>query len=59
MPAAPPFIPPATAGLKPPSPVVPVGGTQFGAAVPPKPPVTGPTGGDEFDPAGFNGQPKK
>ena len=54
VPAAPPFIPPATAGLKPPSPVVPVGGTQFGAAVPPKPPVTGPTGGDEFDPAGFN-----
>jgi len=26
----------------------------FGTALPPKPPVTGPAGGDEFDPANFN-----
>jgi hypothetical protein len=61
LPAAPPVpvmpTPPATAAPKP-SRVVPVGG-PFGTAVPPKPPATGPAGGDEFDPAGFNRQPPK
>jgi hypothetical protein len=52
-----PPIPPATAAPAP-APVVPVGG-QFGTTMPPKPPVTGPMGGDEFDPAGFNQQPRK
>jgi hypothetical protein len=52
VPAIPP-IPPASALPKPPSAAVPAGGT-FGTAVPPKTPASGPAGGDEFDPAGFN-----
>jgi hypothetical protein len=54
IPAVPPIPPAAVAPLPPLPPVVPVGGSQFGTTVPPKPPVTGPAGGDEFDPAGFN-----
>jgi hypothetical protein len=54
VPTAPP-IPPATLAPVPPSPVRPAGGSQFGAAQPPKPPVTGPSN-DEFDPSGFNGK---
>ena len=64
-PSVPP-IPPASAGAPAPlpplpgAPVQPVGGTQFGSTLPPKPPVSGPVGGDEFDPAGFNqGMPRK
>jgi hypothetical protein len=57
LPAIPP-IPPAAISPKLPSPVQPASGTQFGAAIPPKPPVTGP-GEDEFDPAGFNQQPPR
>jgi hypothetical protein len=48
-----PPIPPAV-GTAPKAPVVPASSPPFAATVPPKPPVTGPTGGDEFDPAGFN-----
>ncbi len=48
-----PPIPPATAGAPAPlPPVQPASG--FGTTLPPKPPVNGPSGGDEFDPAGFN-----
>ncbi len=49
---------PAPLPLAPLPPVKPASGTQFGTTLPPKPPVGGPTGGDEFDPAGFN-QPRK
>ena len=48
----------ATAAPKPPSGVVPTGGSQFGSAIPPKPPITGPSG-DEFDPASFNQLPPR
>ena len=63
-----PPIPPADAGTVPsiplpvptaPVPPAPGGTTQFGTTVPPKVPATGPSGGDEFDPAGFNQLPKK
>ena len=49
-----PTIPPGAALPKPPGAMMPVNGGQFGADKPPKLPPTGPTGGDEFDPAGFN-----
>lgn len=52
-----PPIPPAVS-TTPKSPVVPATGSQFGVTAPPKPPTTGPAG-DEFDPAGFNQQPRK
>ncbi|AMV27103.1 hypothetical protein VT84_22060 [Gemmata sp. SH-PL17] len=60
-----PPIPPASAGT--PAPLPPLPGAApvqpasgFGTTAPPKLPVTGPTGGDEFDPAGFNqGAPRK
>jgi len=55
----PPIPPPATTARRPSVPQAPVGATEFGASIPPKVPATGPTGGDEFDPAGFNQQPKK
>jgi hypothetical protein len=45
-------LPPTSAAPK--SPAVPVVGSKFGADLPPKPPVSGPTGGDEFDPDVFN-----
>lgn len=51
-----PTIPPASAAPKPTSPVLPTSGSQFGVATPPKVPTTGPSGGDEFDPEGFNQQ---
>ncbi|WP_162668590.1 hypothetical protein [Gemmata massiliana] len=62
-----PPIPPASAGAPAPLPPLPGGpatpvqpASGFGTTAPPKPPVTGPTGGDEFDPAGFNqGAPRK
>jgi hypothetical protein len=52
-----PVIPPAASLPKLPGGVQPAGGSggsQFGTAAPPKPPVTGPAGGDEFDPENFN-----
>lgn len=50
-----PPIPPATAAAPVPLPLVqPAGGTKFGTTLPPVLPASGPTGGDEFDPAGFN-----
>lgn len=59
IPAAPPSLPtipvvPSAASVPtPPSNVQPVG-SQFGAGAKPVVPPTGPTGGDEFDPAAFN-----
>ncbi len=50
-------IPPARVRAKPQTTTTPASGTKFGEVIPPKPPVTGPSG-DEFDPAGFN-QPGK
>jgi hypothetical protein len=53
-----PMIPPAVSLPKPPGNVQPAGGpakpSEFGTTTPPKPPVAGPTGGDEFDPVNFN-----
>jgi hypothetical protein len=63
-PSVPPLTPPPAEVLPPvplpvPAPIAPKtvpvpAGTPFGTAIPPKPPATGPAGGDEFDPAGFN-----
>jgi hypothetical protein len=53
----PPLAPPPGVAVQPPAPVSRTSG-QFGTEIPPKPPVAGPSG-DEFDPTGFNQQPRK
>jgi hypothetical protein len=59
LPAAPPALPVAPPALPAAPPALPAApASKFGTDLPPKPPASGPVGGDEFDPAGFNAKRK-